>query len=284
MAGMTRCRSVAAVVGLAAIGTCMPQTSSAQVLPAGVDGDRFDVASVKPSSGARIPLPRIMPGGAVQIDGATLRDLIRMAYPAASGQVLVEGGPGWVMSARFDVTARAPAGAMATATMLRALLTERFGLQARPMTREGTVFSLVMAHHGGRLGPSLTLSACGEAAQPVRLDEVLERAMAGTDADTSCSHLRIGAGPTLVGESITMARFASTLSEFPILSAPVVNRTGLAGTYNLRMQYRGDNNPNADAGPLMPAALQEQLGLKLEKSTGPVDVVVIDRVEQPAPD
>jgi uncharacterized protein (TIGR03435 family) len=130
--------------------------------------------------------------------------------------------------------------------------------------------------------------SCGTDADPLpgRLDEALERAINAPAQRlvAECGVLRFAAGPTLIGEGITMVRFASTLSEFPILSAPVVDRTGLTGTYNLRMQYRGDNNPNPEAGPLMPTALEEQLGLKLERSRAPVDVVVIEAVEQPEPD
>jgi uncharacterized protein (TIGR03435 family) len=61
----------------------------------------------------------------------------------------------------------------------------------------------------------------------------------------------------------------------------VLDRTGLAGTYSFQLRTRAENNPNPEAGSLMPAALEEQLGLKLERSAGPIDVVVIDRVARP---
>ena len=100
-------------------------------------------------------------------------------------------------------------------------------------------------------------------------------------AATDCSTLRIGAGPTFFGRAVTMARFAAFLSEFPMISAPVVDHTGLTGTYDFRMQTRADNNPNPEAGAPMPVALEEQLGLKLERATGPLNVIVIDGVQRP---
>jgi len=266
-------RRIASVVVLIAFASLPGNmgAASAQILLPGAATDRFDVASIKASASTNVPLPRMFRNGEIHIIGVTLRDLIRMAYPAANGQALVEGGPAWLRTDRFDVIAKTVGGAVATAAMLRHLVEERFKLDAHSIHREGNVFALTLASRDRKLGPMLEPTACPGADRP-------------DVAESGCSSVRIGGGPTLIGEMVTMTRLASTLSEFPIVAEPVVDHTGLAGTYSFRMQYRGANDPNPDAGPLLMEALQEQLGLKLEHSTGAIGVVVVDRVERPGPD
>jgi uncharacterized protein (TIGR03435 family) len=275
---------VARAATLLVLSLVSPAAARAQTFAPGAATDAFEVASVKPNiSGPQVPLPRIFPDGQLRIIGVTLRDLIRMAYPSSSGQVTVEGGPSWITSDRFDVVAKT-GGGRPTAAMLRRLLQERFMLQTRTVTRDGNVFALVLARRDGRLGPSIQATSCVPAAvAPAAFDESLERAMRGSQAPpTDCSTFRIGGGPTFFAENITMGRFAAILSEFPMLgNSPVLDRTGLAGTYSFQLRTRAENNPNPEAGSLMPAALEEQLGLKLERSAGPIDVVVIDRVARP---
>jgi uncharacterized protein (TIGR03435 family) len=281
----TRVAATAAIV-LAVVALVVPMVVHAQAFVPGSAGDTFDVASVRPStSGAQVPLPRILPDGQVRIVGVTLRDLIRLAYHSGRGQVIVEGGPAWIMADRFDVIAKT-GGTAPSATMLRHLLESRFNLQARSLTRESNVFALVVARQDGRLGPSIKETTCAAAdavTAPAAFNESLERAMKGPAVPaTDCSTFRIGAGPTFFAESVTMTRFAAILSEFPMLGgAPVVDRTGLTGTYTFQMRTRADNNPNPEAGVLMPVALEEQLGLKLERSTGLIDVVVVDQAQRP---
>jgi uncharacterized protein (TIGR03435 family) len=228
-------------------------------------------------------MPRIVPGGQLEIVGVTLRELIRMAYPADGGQVLVEGGPAWVTSDRFDVVATTTGGARPSMPMLKRLLAERFKLRVQPTTREGTVFTLGLARRDGALGPLLKPSTCTPIDDNPAFNRDCERAPDANLPPTDCSSLRIGAGPTFFGQSVTMTRFATFLSEFPMLSAPVIDHTGLTGTYDFQMRTRGENNPNVEAGSLMPAALEEQLGLKLERTRGPVTMIVVESVERPEP-
>jgi uncharacterized protein (TIGR03435 family) len=260
--------AASATVVLAIAMVVEPPAAHAQGFLPGSDGDTFEVASVKASiSGPQVPLPRIYPDGQVQIVGVTLRDLIRLAYHSANGQVIVEGGPAWITMDRFDVVAKT-GGTAPSAPMLRHLLETRFHLQARVLTRQGNVFALVLLRQDGRLGPAIKEAAC---------------TIAGNQAPgTDCSAFRIGGGPTFFAESVTMGRFAAILSEFPMLGgAPVLDRTGLPGTYTFQMRARADNNPNPEAGVPIPVALEEQLGLKLERSTGSIDVVAVDHIERP---
>ncbi|HTM04674.1 MAG TPA: TIGR03435 family protein [Vicinamibacterales bacterium] len=264
-----------------------PAAAHGQTLAPGTTADAFDVASVKPNmSGPQVPLPRLFPDGQLRIIGVTLRDLIRMAYPSPSGEVTVEDGPSWITSDRFDVVAKTT-GTPPTAAMLQRLLQERFTLQVRQVTREGSVFALVLARRDGRLGPSMQETSCvpADAAPAVFNDSREQGTRGGQGPATDCSTFRIGGGPTFFAENITMPRFAAILSEFPMLgNSPVRDGTGLTGTYSFQLRTRAENNPNPDAGSLMPAALEEQLGLRLERRTGPVDVVIVERVTRPEAD
>jgi uncharacterized protein (TIGR03435 family) len=255
-----------AIAAFTAIGCLVASVSPrAQGLrPSEID-ETFDVASIKPSTETRIPLARVLPSGHVQIIGVTLRDLIRMAYTSRAGQVDVEGGPGWIGNDRFDVVANAPMNRPPTTSMLRSLLTARFQLRVHTDTREGATFVLMTARADGQLGASLTPSTCG------------------VSGHAQCGSLRIAAGPALIGQGVTMPDLAAALSNFPVLGGPVVDRTNVAGAFDLQIRFRGATNPNPDDGPLLPDALKEQLGLKVERSTGRRDIVVIDSVARPDP-
>ena len=80
-----------------------------------------------------------------------------------------------------------------------------------------------------------------------------------------------------------MATFARALSSLPAVGRRVVDRTGLVGGYKIVLTFAPSADRLSDA-PSIVTALQEQLGLKLESITGPIDVLVIDRVERPMSD
>ena len=94
------------------------------------------------------------------------------------------------------------------------------------------------------------------------------------------------------GRNVTMALVASTLPAVMLDSRPVLDRTRLSGKFDFALEWTPEPNgpltPSTnfqpdESGPPLLQALQEQLGLKLEKQTGPVDVLVLDHVEEPAP-
>jgi uncharacterized protein (TIGR03435 family) len=237
----------------------------------------FDVASVKLTSNVQAPAPRILPNGTLEISTATLRDLIRIAYPSQQGQVEVIGGPDWVRSTRFEIIAKAPTGMTPTLPMLRALLAERFKLAVRSEHREGTTWTIVRNHSDGRLGSGLKPVSCAAFAQEPPISSAQG---AGGDVDplAACAPLRIGLGPRLFGQS-SIAGLATILSNAPIINGPIVDRTELPGAYEIALRWRADNDPNVDGGPDLFTALKEQLGLRLDRSTGTIEVLVIDAVE-----
>ena len=184
----------------------------------------------------------------------------------------VIGGPAWSRTDRFDIDARAGRDASVPdiRRMLQSLLEARFRLRTHIEQRETTLYKLVMARSDGRLGPSLTKS------------------------DDDCRRLvqrppNVPAGAATVTGCSTFAHFARFASQ--VMAAPVTDATGLVGEYEHAFYYSsgGDGlvaatslSPDIEA-PSFPAALQEQLGLKLEPTRGPVEVLVIDSVERPTP-
>lgn len=233
----------------------------------------FDVASVKPSS----PNPEepflnieVQPGGRLIAANATLRDLVRFAYDLQDFQV--DGGPGWMSSSKFDISARAPngiAGQREIRVMLRALLADRFRLRAHTETRTVPVYELTVSARDGRLGPQLRPSMMDCAAQPA--DDVCrprDKFVAGA----------AGATRTFVRNGLRMAQLAALL--MPVVRRTVIDKTGLTETYDVELTYSPESVvfilPGAAAqtagqvdGLSVVTAVAEQLGLRLEAGRGP---------------
>jgi uncharacterized protein (TIGR03435 family) len=270
----------------------------------------FEVASVKPNnSGTTRRGGGPQPGRFVQTN-VTLRQLIQMAYSQqAFDRREIAGGPDWIDSERFDIEAKIDDGLAGNLgrlylpdgkgspglayLMVRTLLAERFKLVVHDETRERPVYALVMARDDRRMGSQLRRSA-------VDCDAVMAAIAANgrppgppkTGGAPPCS---MGGGPgRLMGSALTMPQIANGLS--PYVNRVVRDRTGIAGNFDLDLawtpapgEYGGigpfDHNapPTAEATSIF-TALQEQLGLRLEATTGPVDVLVVDRAERPSVD
>lgn len=115
----------------------------------------FDVASIKENvSGSDNASVRAQPGGRVSVSNNSLRSIIRNAYSVQNHQIV--GGPDWVSTVRWDITAKAPEDAppQQLLLMLRTLLADRFKLVIRNETREMPIYALTLARADGRLGRS----------------------------------------------------------------------------------------------------------------------------------
>jgi uncharacterized protein (TIGR03435 family) len=219
----------------------------------------FDVASIKPNkSGNRNSGTNIRTGG-LTATNVTLRSLIRDGYRVQDFQIL--NASDWLDNDRFDVAAKAEGEATPDQirAMLQALLVERFKFVAHRETREMGVYNLVPARTDGRLGDGLRQSACES----------------GKCGNTNTNNL------VLRGEGITLDRFAEWLSQ--TVSRVVHNKTRLDGPFDIDLAWSNDSAADSSR-PSIFTALPEQLGLKLESTRAPVDVLVIDHVEQPTPD
>lgn len=248
----------------------------------------FEVASIKPNTSSGAPLAGGAGGPSIGVRGkhfvasAPLRDIIRYAYQLEPYQAL-EGGPRW-LDDRFDINAVIPDSVTvvdAHRLMLRTLLAERFKLSVRTVTRERPVYELVVARRDGRLGPELTPSTTDCSASTPRVTSAAEYQKLGKPI---CDIVIQPFRARVQASARTMADLASLLSRIPVLGAPVLDRTGLKGSFDFDLTYSADR-PGADTprGPGDPpslfVAIEEQLGLRLQRTRGGVDVLVIERLE-----
>jgi bla regulator protein blaR1 len=232
----------------------------------------FDAVSVKASNpnSTNGTVIDVTPGGTLHVVNATLKDLIETAYDVRAFQI--EGGPKWADATKYSVDATPgtrrqdivgpPPGWTNVRFKVQALLKERFQLQLHREAKTSSIYSLAIAKGGIK---SSGLSA------------------------TQSPRRGINAGQgVMLGEAASMTDLASKLSR--LLGRQVVNNTGLEGKYDFKLEWTPDPGPSAPGGqpvesPLGPSlysALQEQLGLRLEATKGPVDILVIDHVEKPS--
>jgi uncharacterized protein (TIGR03435 family) len=218
----------------------------------------FEVVSIKPSGpddqGMFI---NGLPGGGIRIRGASVKNLIAMAYNVREFQI--SGAPAWTGSEHFDIEARPPqpAGtpnARKNRERMQALLADRFHLTVHNEDKEQNVFALIIAKGGPQLQ------------EPASDEQQLIR----------------GGRGVITGKNTTMAMLVLNLANQ--LSNSVVDRTGLTGKYDFKLEWTPDNTQSTDGnrGPTLFTALQEQLGLRLEAQKGMVSMLVIDRVERPS--
>lgn len=264
---------------------------------------RYEAATVKRNRDGGMVVSISTNAGQFQASNVTVSVLLNQALRVPPAQII--GVPDWAQSERYDVVAKMPPGITLVAgvqqEMLRALLEERFKLTTHKETRELPMYALVVARSDGRLGPDLSPSkndctpgrgrgAGGPPAGPPSAPPAF-----GRGARPPCGTMQ---GPGLLSAGgMTLARLAEMLAGN--LGRLVVDKTGLAGFYDLDIVYTPDQIPQAPPGPVpqgfqMPVidpngpslttAIQEQLGLKLESTRGPVEVTVIDRIDRPSED
>jgi uncharacterized protein (TIGR03435 family) len=233
---------------------CVAAALLLAALAARAPSQALEVASVKPSEAVVRKMDiRRDEGGGIVMTNVDLRTMVLMAYNIQAYQL--SGGPTWLRSKRFDVDAKAPATAQKRQTwvMLQALLADRFQLAVHRETRELPLLELVAAKGGARI-------------QPVQRDP--------GPADDSVQNSAGRIQSRLAG----MDYLALTLSG--MLERRVIDRTGLTGKYDYDLRFASDDNDTEH--PSLYAALLEQLGLRLENSKGPVEILVIDRAGIPA--
>ena len=252
----------------------------------------FQVISIKPNTaldrGGMISSPA---GTQFRVSNIALRMIITYAYNLRDMELV--DAPGWIASERFDVTATYPATAAHTVEearlMMQRLLAERFGLRVHRETRELPIYRLVKARDDGKLGPRLVPSDvdCVKWLADKKPQIIGTPPIGPTGARPAC--MFVTQRNFIVAGTRTVAELARGLES--VVARPVVDATGLSGNYNIELLWTP--TPGLDVQPAAGAAgddtvslftaLQEQLGLKLEPSRGPVTVVVVDSVERPTP-
>ena len=246
---------------------------------------RFDAASVKPNtSGSDNGFRNLGAGGRMVFQNMSLVQIITAAYGIESYQL--SGGPAWISSTRFDITATAGTAAPLEQLnlMLRTLLAERFKLVVHMEQREMATYVLTRARQDGQLGPAMKRATadCGPTGRG-----------AGPGPTEGCTAW-IGPGTIDFGGQ-PISQLAGALGM--MMRGPVIDKTGLTGGYDIKLAFSFEGLPGMPLGPpggagppvdpnkpTLFAALPEQAGLRLESQRGPVPIVVIDSVSQPTPD
>ena len=241
---------------------------------------KFEVASVKPADpdaqGTRIQLA---PGGGMNMVNASVKQLITFAYDVRESQLM--GGPNWLESQRYDIIAKAPPSEGPTdprqmtsdqreilqrqmRERVRNLLADRFQLTIHRETKEIPIYALVLGKNGSKI-------------QPAKEQQGPRHGM----------QLRRG---QMNAEGASLQMLTNALSN--VTGRPVIDRTGLQGNFDFKLEWTPESaalTPGASgepgsqvdlSGPTIFTAVQDQLGLKLESQKGPVEMIVIDRLEK----
>ena len=240
--------------------------------------DAFEVATIKSTP------PNWRGGRFIRMESAhefvarnhTLKTLVQAAYnlnPRA-----VSGGPPWIDADHYDILAKAPGEIRPNLeeqmSMLRNLLADRFKLGFHREQKELPYYALTVAKSGPKLKES-TVSPDASPEGPPPLIFVVDLPVI-----------------RLPGRYATLAELAWVMQR-AALDRPVVDKTGLSERYDFDLEFTPDESQfnglfgkvagaDESAKPGLFAALQEQLGLRLEPAKGPIEALVIDGVERPS--
>lgn len=258
----------------------------------------FEVASVKlsapvpPNGGVFFGPPRGGPGtpdpGQITWTYATMRGLLMTAYAVKEYQV---SGPGWLDTERYDVIVKLPPGATKEQVnvMWQNLLAERFGVMLHHESKEFQVEDLVVAKSGHKLKDTAVDPAAEPEPGPPKFkdDELIGPGFVTTIMISGQAHTVAKAQP--------LSKLTTMLGN--VLRRPVIDKTGLTGKYDFAIDFKfdlrgsglparpagaggtpGDND--ADPGPDLAAAVQQQLGLRLVASKANLDVLIIDKIQK----
>jgi len=281
-----------------ALTTTAPSAQSSQPGP---DVVRFEVASVKvapplDAAGFMVRPGSPEPGGRWSARNSTMLMLLQRAFADYDKPGMIVGGPDWLNERRFDIEARA-VGSPTPAQyqqMLRLLLADRFSLKTRVEPMPVEVYSLIVARADGRLGPRLRPASpkclAELEAERVRIANLKGPVSFSSDDAQPCAGatgVQRNSGLLRLAGGETLAHVAFGLEVF--MDKRVVDQTGLKGIYEYDLEFdwnatRATALAPADdaAGGSVFTAVQEQLGLKLERRRETLDVLVIDAVAMPS--
>jgi uncharacterized protein (TIGR03435 family) len=248
----------------------------------------FDVVSIKRSSGARAAGAGIggssVRGNRFIMPNGTLRAMLQLAYQHPDGLPLladqIVGGPNWIDSDRYEIQATA-AGNEETriprdqlVLMFQSMLEERFRLKAHIETRELPVYTLLIGKDGSKLKPSADQTPTLPPRQRATGD--VRGSIGGTISATS---------RTMRATAVPMSQLVNVLIQQT--GRLVIDKTNLQGLFDFNLQFStaglaGNAPPGTeDPNPSLFTAVQEQLGLRLESTKGPVEVLMIESVQKP---
>jgi uncharacterized protein (TIGR03435 family) len=242
----------------------------------------FDVVSIKPNrSGLPASTSNSNPRIGYMMNNGVVLNMIRQAYP--SQNLEIAGAPDWVRTERYDVVAK-PSGTPTSdefRLMMRAMLADRFRLQAHYEDREQPVYRLVLARSDGRLGDQIRHSTLD--CDAIRAANIRGEPIAGITVSNDAPPCGTRSNGSLFqAGGIAMRDFAAYLSL--VAGRNVIDATGLPNRYEFTLRFSAQPSPggtNGDDAPSLFTAVEEQLGLKLEPSRAPLQTLVIDHIERP---
>jgi uncharacterized protein (TIGR03435 family) len=280
------------------IGVLNAPAIRAQSAPAATP--KFEVVSIKPCEFHQNTISDMAPPGnstpgnlrteCFPLLDAAGHGLIRGAY-ASNPFTPINGGPSWIHSAAYEINARAegsPSVRTMNGPMMRGLLEEYFHLKIHQQIADGPVFFLTVA----RGGPKLHAFVAGSCT----LQDTAPQGPLPPGQSYCKDNMSPSSSPAYIeAQGTTLDDFSRML--FAILGRPVFNKTGIAGRFDIRIEFSREGtrfsplrptepadglSPASDATNSIFAAVQGQLGLKLEPAKGPVETFVIDHIERPA--
>jgi uncharacterized protein (TIGR03435 family) len=261
--------------------------------PPSPDGRGMIILNAAPSGG-----PGTKDPGRIHYPFTTLKNVLMDAYNVKNFQIT---GPAWLDTERFDITAT-----MAPTTtkeqfraMLQNLLAERFKMMVHREAKELPMYSLVVAKNGPKLKESAIVAAPKDVGEPAQLPPPPMQPKIGQDGfpilpprppGSPIGMIVMSGRARMVGQGNSMQDLADRLTGF--LKRPVIDATALKAKYDFTLTFspEGMNGPmgpmptppapDPDALPDIFAAVQSQLGLKLEPRKVPVEMIVIDHIEK----
>jgi uncharacterized protein (TIGR03435 family) len=295
---------LAAIAGPAGLGLRGAQQSSAQSPQTiAVPPPSFEVASIKPSRSGENGVRLMMSRDRFNTTNLATKELIEFAYDAKDDQL--SGGPSWINSEKYDIDAKEEDSVVErlqklpfeqqteqVRLMVQSLLADRFKLKVSHQTKELPIYELVVAKNGHKLTQTPSPPPGPPGTQP--------------PGPQSFHGIRMSGKGQLSGNEVPISLLAEVLTrQTEIGGRLVLDKTGLKGNYDWALKWTPDesapmfkgagdgtqgpgsqgpgNTPPTDSsGPSLFAAIQEQLGLKLEPQKAPVDVLVIEHIEKPS--
>jgi uncharacterized protein (TIGR03435 family) len=250
----------------------------------------FDVATIKPSDPNTGHASLMMGSDKFETENQTLKAILKFAYNLnMGGDQQISGGPAWVGSAKFDITAKEDAETAAALhkmppdervdkvrLMVQGLLAERFKLKVHHEMKDLPVYAMTVAKSGVKMTPVVAVPVATDGTAPAR--------------PQGSGIRRMGAGQ-MQGINTTPELLANVLGSQPEIGGRMVlDKTGSTGKYDFMLKWTPDAGMGGtdagaapeSSGPSLFTALQEQLGLRLDATKGAVDTIVIDSVEMPS--
>jgi uncharacterized protein (TIGR03435 family) len=259
--------------------------SVALVIAQQAPSPKFEVASIRPAADPRgDDDSEVQPSGRFAATNTILYNLIRVVFALQQHEIAAgERLPSWVRTDRWDIIGKGPPVTDEAAQrpiylrMMQNLLIERFKLVTRREERDTPVYALVVARADRSLGSQMRPSSADCAALLAAFKATGARQ--GPDSPT-CGLRRLRG--QFRGTGVPLADLVAALT--PIAGRPVVDATGLTGSFDLNMTFTPNDAADPAGGASLFTAIQEQLGLRLESRRAPVNVLVIESAERPTAD